>query len=385
MRYWILALGLCWALGAQALPLVEKQRFALDSFTTQSGTTLKEVAVGWEAYGTLNADKSNAILITHFFSGSSHAAGKYSDQDPLPGYWDAIIGPGKAIDTDKYYVLSVDTLANANAFDPHVITTGPASLNPATGKPYGLDFPVVSIRDFVNVQKALLDKLGINKLHAVVGASMGSFQALDWAVAYPDKVERMVSVIGAGQMDPWTVYGLERWSDPIKADPAWHNGHYYEQGQPKTGLTKAVAYIIYDATYPDGFNSRYTPPTDAAPKSDIRAGYKSVDELMGHAAIRAHFQDANAILYLVRASQMFLAGYNGKLEDNLAKVSAKTLFMPASHDRLLVPKMARSTYETLKKLGKDSQYQEIDGVWGHLDGLVNIQSQGQVLKDFLDK
>ncbi|WKE67090.1 homoserine O-acetyltransferase [Gallaecimonas kandeliae] len=384
MRYFIACLAWCWALGAQALPLVEKQRFELPSFTTQSGATLKQVAVGWEAYGKLNADKSNAILITHFFSGNSHAAGKYSDSDPLPGYWDAIIGPGKAIDTDKYYVLSVDTLANANAFDPHVITTGPASINPDTGKPYGLSFPVVSIRDFVNVQKALLDKLGIKKLHAVVGASMGSFQALDWAVAYPDEVERMVSVIGAGQMDPWTVFGLERWADAIKADPAWNGGDYYAKGEPKAGLDRALAYIIYDATYPDGFNSRYTPPTDEAPKLDIHAGFKSVDELMGHAAIRAHYQDANAILYLVRASQIFVAGYSGQLEDNLKRVTAKTLFMPSTHDRLLVPQMARTTYETLKKLGKDSQYQEITGPWGHLDGLVSIQTQAKVLKDFLD-
>lgn len=383
---WLLSLGLLLAsLGIQALPLVEKQRFDLASFTTQSGAVLKKVSVGWEAYGTLNADKSNVILITHFFSGTSHAAGKYHDSDPAPGYWDAIIGPGKAIDTDQYYVLSVDTLANANAFDPNVITTGPASIDPATGKPYGLRFPVVSIRDFVRVQKALLDSLGIHKLHAVVGASMGSFQALDWAVAYPDEVERMVSVIGAGEMDPWTVYGLERWSDPIKADPAWHHGDYYASGQPREGLNKALAYIIYDASYPDGFNRRYPAPTDKAPKVDIDAGFASVKALLSQAALRAKYQDANAILYLVRASQIYLAGYEGNLEDNLKKVTAKTLFMPASHDRLLVPKMARSTFETLKKLGKDTQYQEIDGPWGHLDGLVSIPSQAGVLKAFLAK
>ncbi len=370
---------------AWALPLVKKQRFELENFQTRAGAVLPKVAVGWESYGTLNDDKSNAILITHFFSGSSHAAGKYSPDDPLPGYWDAIIGPGKAIDTDKYFVLSVDTLANANAFDPQVITTGPASTNPATGKPYGLDFPVVSIRDFVNVQKALLDKLGIHKLQAVVGASMGSFQALDWAVAYPERVARLVSVIGASHMDPWTVYGLERWSHPIKADPAWNQGDYYQQGQPKAGLEKAVAYIIYDATYPAGFNSRYTPPTQAEPLKDIRAGYASVDELGVHAALRAKYQDANSILYLVRASQGFVAGYQGHWRDNLKAIQAKSLFMPAKHDRLLVPAMARQTHEALVELGKPSRYVEIDGVWGHLDGLVNIQSQAQVLKGFLEE
>ncbi len=148
-------------LQAAELPLVQKQQLELAHFTTQSGVELKQVKVGWEAYGTLNADKSNVILITHYFSGTSHAAGKYRTTDAAAGYWDSIIGPGKAIDTNQFYVLSVDSLVNLNAFSPDVITTGPASINPDTGKAYGLSFPVVSIRDFVEVQKALLDKLGI--------------------------------------------------------------------------------------------------------------------------------------------------------------------------------------------------------------------------------
>ena len=131
-----------------------------------SGVTLSQVDVGWESYGTLNKAKDNVVLITHYFSGTSHAAGKYKADDALAGYWDALIGPGKAIDTNKYFVISSDTLVNANWHDPNVITTGPASTNPATGKPYGLDFPVVTITDFVEVQKRLLDSLGINKLHA---------------------------------------------------------------------------------------------------------------------------------------------------------------------------------------------------------------------------
>ncbi len=133
--------------------LTEKKTFEIPSFTTQSGRTLKGVKVGWESYGTLNADKSNAILICHFFSGNSHAAGKYKETDAAPGYWDAIVGPGKAIDTNKYFVLSSDTLVNLNTGDPNTITTGPATINPDTGKPYGMDFPIVTIRDFIEVQK----------------------------------------------------------------------------------------------------------------------------------------------------------------------------------------------------------------------------------------
>src|SRR5262245_46849227 len=148
--------------GAQEL-ITKKQDFELASFTTQSGRALKNVKIGWESYGTLNADKSNAILICHFFSGTGHAAGKYAEADKVAGYWDAIIGPGKAIDTNKYFVLSSDTLVNLTVTAP-TVTTGPASIDPDTGKPYGLTFPVVSIRDFIEVQKRLVDSLGIKKL-----------------------------------------------------------------------------------------------------------------------------------------------------------------------------------------------------------------------------
>src|SRR6516164_2178605 len=155
------------------------------------GETIKSVKVGWESAGTLNADKSNAILITHFFSGTSHAFGKYSAEDKTAGYWNAIIGPGKAIDTNKYFVLSSDTLVNLNVNTPNVVTTGPASINPDTGKPYGMSFPVVGIKDFVRVEKALIDSLGITRLKAVVGASMGGLQAYEWAQSFPDSVERI--------------------------------------------------------------------------------------------------------------------------------------------------------------------------------------------------
>ena len=171
--------------GQPADLIVEKKTFEMPSYTTVTGETIKSVKVGWEATGTLNADKSNAILITQYFSGTSHAFGKYAASDKAAGYWDAVIGPGKAIDTNKYYILSSDTLVNANTKMPNVVTTGPASINPDTGKPYGLSFPVVSIKDFVRVQKALIDSLGIKKLKAVMGASMGGLQAYEWRKAIP--------------------------------------------------------------------------------------------------------------------------------------------------------------------------------------------------------
>ena len=176
------------------------------AFTTQSGRTLKNVKVGWESYGTLNADKSNAILICHFFSGNSHAAGKYAEAEKVAGYWDAIIGPGKAIDTTKYFVFSSDTLVNLNAGRSQRDDHGPASIDPDTGKPYGIQrerkgFPIVSIRDFIEVQKKLVDSLGIKKLHMVGGASMGGLQTYEWAAAYPDMVGRIMPVISSAEAD----------------------------------------------------------------------------------------------------------------------------------------------------------------------------------------
>ncbi|MDX3775072.1 homoserine O-acetyltransferase [Chromatiaceae bacterium AAb-1] len=380
-----LLLGLLLVSYCSQAMLVQKQHFELAEFTTENGAVIKQVKTGWEAYGTLNEDKSNVILVTHFFSGTSHAAGKYTEQDPLPGYWDAIIGPGKAIDTDKFYVISSDTLVNANVFDPNVITTGPASINPATGKPYGLDFPVVTVGDFVEVQKALLDSLGIDKLYAVIGASMGSFQAIEWATRYPDKVERLIPVIGTAYIDAWTAVKLERWAYPIKTDPDWNDGNYYDKGQPTQGLITALAYIIQDAVFPAGFNLRYpVPATDKAPHTDIRATFSAWDQLMGHAAIRADLQDANHILYLVRASQLFRAGMGDNWQDAVKRIKAKTLFLPATGDLLLYPAMAKTSMEAINGPEQQTEYAEIPGIWGHLDGVVGIAAVADKIRQFLN-
>lgn len=365
--------------------LVEKQAFEIKSFTTENGEKISPVKVGWEAYGKLNADKSNAILITHFFSGTSHAAGKYQETDAAAGYWDAIIGPDKAIDTNKYYVISVDTLVNANVFDPNVITTGPATLNAATGKPYGLGFPVVTIGDFIEVQKALLDSLGIDKLHAVVGGSMGSFQAIEWATRYPNRVARLIPVIGTAYIDAWAAVRLERWAYPIKQDPAWRGGDYYQHGQPEQGLTTALAYIIQDAVYPTGFNMRYpAPETDKAPHQDILASFSAWDQLMAHAKSRAKMQDANHILYLIRASQLYRAGMGDNWQQALSRIEAKTLFLPAAGDQLLLPEMAKASVEALQAAGKEVDYAEIPGIWGHLDGVVGIGAVEEKIRRFIE-
>ena len=367
--------------------LTEKQVFTMGSYTTFGGETISPVKVGWESYGTLNENKDNVILITHYFSGTSHAAGKYTLDDKAPGYWDAIIGPGKAIDTNKYFVVSVDTLVNLNAYDDNVITTGPATIDPDTGKPYGTSFPVVTIRDFVNVQKALLESLGITKLHAVIGPSMGSMQAIEWASAYPDWVERMVSVIGTGESDAWATAALAQWGNPIRLDPNWQQGRYTKESPPTQGLVNALMLITQQALYPDYFNDvgkkiGYQ-AVEEGPLKSIMNTHSIVDWLEQRARSRAEKMDANHLLYLVRACQLFVTGHGSSLREGLKDIKAKTLFLPASTDLLLMPYMAKNAYSLLKDMNKDSAYAELEGNMGHLEGVVDIDQQSQRLASFL--
>ena len=378
---------LSWAASSELL--VKKQRFAMDSYTTFGGQTIKQLAVGYESYGELNQQKDNVILITHYFSANSHAAGKYHQSDPQPGYWDGIIGPSKAIDTRQYFVISVDSLVNLNAHDPNTITTGPATINPDTGKPYGLSFPVVTIRDFVNVQKALLESLGINKLHAVVGASMGSMQAIDWAAAYPDWVPRMISVVGTGQIDNWGISLLEQWALPIRLDPHWNQGDYYQSHAPIDGLTTALMYITQDALTPQFFNQLTIADELKQAGSagqllaDIRATPAIVGWLHQRASARVASMDANHLLYLVRANQLFIAGHQQDLASGLRHVRANTLFLPAHNDLLLMPYLAEQAHLLLQQQGNNSQLDYVDGPLGHLNGVQLLAPQAQQIKDFL--
>ncbi len=366
--------------------IVDKREFVTEDFTTFGGETIPEVRVGWEAYGELNEDHSNVILVTHFFSGTSHAAGRYAPDDPEPGYWDAIIGPGKAIDTERFYVISVDTLANANVHDEHVITTGPASINPETGEHWGTDFPVVTIRDFVEVQRRLLDSLGIERLHAVVGASMGSFQALEWAVAYPERVDRMVSVIGAGGMGPWEVALLETWARPIRLDANWRGGDYYGHERPLAGLTTSLMLVTLNALNPAFFELQFPEHDNLAADAlaDIDGGFAVTDWLEERARQRALVSDANHVLYLARASQLFVAGHGGDLSSALDKVQARSLFLPAAGDLLLRPVLAEEVHHKLGESGKESALMHLDGPMGHLDGVAGIDQASERLRRFLN-
>lgn len=366
------------------LPWVQKHRFVLHQFKTQQGAVIEQVQIGWEAYGQLNADKSNVILITHHFSGSSHAAGRYQASDAAPGYWDSIIGPGKAIDTNRFYVISSDTLVNLNAFDPTVITTGPASINPATGKPYGLDFPLVTIADFVEVQKALLDSLGIRQLYAVAGPSMGSFQALEWASRYPERVQRVIPAIGTAFIDSYTALKLQRWAEPILLDPNWQQGNYYQsKTPPRQGLTYALAAVTLDAMHPLAMAKQFTAPAQDSPaQQDIRTPLLAQQQLLALAQKRSKLMDANHLLYLVRASQLWRVGLGDDWQQAIRRIKAPVLWLPARNDLLLTPAMATTSQQALQR-SSNNQLALIDGESGHLDGLRHIDSLQPLIRQFL--
>ncbi len=373
-----IALALC-ARGALAQELiVEKKVFELPQYTTVGGATVKGVKVGWESYGTLNADRSNVVLITHYFSGTSHAAGKYKPDDKLPGYWDAIIGPGKAIDTNRYFVISSDTLVNLSPKDPNVVTTGPASINPETGKPYGTTFPIVTMRDFVNVQKALLESLGIRRVKAVVGASMGALQAYEWAVAYPEMVERIVPVIGAAGGDPYLTAWLDVWAQPIRLDPKWKNGAYDPNDPPKDGLAAALKVVTLHAQGPEWAATAFgTAPAAEGkdPGAALENRFKIEAALEAAGAARAAVADANHMLYLVRANQLAAA--------DPAKIRTPALIIYAPTDQVFRPEWVERTAAAIRANGVPVETATVSGPNGHLNGVLHIAKAGPAIAAFL--
>jgi homoserine O-acetyltransferase len=373
-----LALAVPGAALAQDL-IVKKELFTMPAYTAVNGQTIKSIRVGYQTAGQLNAARDNVILICHFFSGTSHAFGKYTAQDKAPGYWDAIIGPGKPIDTDRYFVVSSDTLVNLNAKLPNVITTGPASVNPETGTQYGMNFPVVSIRDFVNVQKALLDQLGVKKLHAVAGASGGAVQSVEWAAAYPEMVERIIPVIGPGlAMDAYAVAMLDLWAMPIRLDPKWNRGDYYGRDEPLEGLAEALKFVTFSAVSFAWGDKRFGRKwaKDGEDPGKAYGNLFAVEAALNAAgSARAKTTDANSYLYMAKANQLF--GVDPK------RIKAKALFVPVTSDLIFPPVMSKRAADTLRAQGNTVEYFEIPTDGGHIDGVTQIGQAAKAIGEFL--
>jgi len=361
---------------------VEKKVFSLASYTTVGGKAIKDVKVGYETYGTLNAAGDNAVFIAHFYSGNSHAAGKYKESDAAPGYWDGIIGPGKPIDTDKYFVISADTLSNLNTKDPNTTTTGPSSINPDTGKPYGMTFPVISMRDSVRVHKALTDSLGVKKFKAVAGASGGSIQAMEWGALYGNQVERVIHVIGPGfSISPWVLGLLDLWVAPIKMDPKWNNGDYYGRGEPLDGITQALKIVTLTAGH-WGWAEKafgYKLADEGKKPGDAMGNLFQIEDVLQKTAVaRARTTDANNKIYMAKANQLY------NVENEVGNIKAKILFVPASSDLVFPPEFSRKAAEKFRAQGGTAEVFVLEGDRGHLDGVVGISKAADAIRNFLN-
>lgn len=364
--------------------IVRKQIFEAGEYRTRGGGTVPNARIGYQTAGTLNAAGDNAVLITHFFSANSHAFGRFAPGGPA-GYWDNIVGPGKAIDTNRFFVVSSDTLVNLNLNDATTTSTGPATLDPSTGRPFGMNYPVVSMRDIIEVQKRLLDSLGVKRLALVAGPSMGALQAIEWACAYPEMIDRVMPAVGTGEFDAFLIGWMELWESPIRMDPNWRGGDYYGQGRepPLKGLAEALKIVTLQARDRGAmaqFGRRAVEGQDPARRiGDSFAVERFLDEA---AAARARTADANAFIYLTRANQLFLNEYPDTATA-LSRSQARWLVVPAPGDRVFPIAYNRDLAEALRAAGRPVQVVDLEGGLGHLEGVASMNKAEAAIRAFL--
>ncbi len=344
--------------------VAERRVFEIPEFTTRGGRTIKNLRVGWRSHGRLNADRSNVVLLTHPLGQSSHFAGRDGDGGSGNGWFDWYVGPGKAIDTERFFVISVDTLVNTRPFSPDVVTTGPASIDPDTGRPYGSTFPTVTIRDFVEVQRAVLESLGITRLHAVIGPSLGAMQAYEWAASHPERVPRLLTLIGTGQAHPWLIAWLDVVADAIKSDPHWNGGDYYAGPKPNEGVTRALKiFQLLTGQWPnlEGFGREWA-VAGRDPATGADRLFRVEQAMHAEAANAAAVTDANHFLYTLKAMQTFLPGGS---EDGLKRVRARTLIVNARGDLIFPPEWSETTAAAIRAGGAEAEIVLYERSFGH--------------------
>jgi homoserine O-acetyltransferase len=370
--------------GVEAILLTEKKTFSIPRFTTQGGRLIKDVRVGYETYGKLNATGDNAILVCHYFTGSSHCAGKYHSDDKEAGYWDAIIGRGKAIDTDRFFVVSVDTLCNVCPKDPMVTTVGPATIDPDTGRPYGSTFPIVTNRDFVRVQKAVIDHLGVKRLKCVTGPSMGAMQTFEWGAQYPEMIDKLMPVIGAGlHAEPYFIAEIDLWAAPILVDPNWKGGDYFGGPEPVAGLRQSLKIVTITARAP-GWAQRLFGRNWAKPDADpgkAAVNLYSIESTLDAVVIeRGRFADAAHVVHLIRGCRVYDIDEG---DSSVKSIRAPTLFITVKTDGVMFQAYSRRAMAELQAQGTPTKWVELDTDGGHLDGLYEISRVAPQIRAFI--
>ena len=331
-----------------------------EAVVLEGGDVLSSLTIAYETYGKLNEDKTNAILLCHALSGDAHAAGFHAGEEK-PGWWDTVIGPGKAFDTDRYFVICSNVLGGCKG------TTGPSSDNPVTRKPYGATFPVITIRDMVEVQKILLDSMGISQLYAVAGGSMGGMQVLQWTVSYSGAMKKAIVIASAGYSTPQQIAFNEVGRKAILSDPHWNEGNYYGQTTPTHGL--ALARMVGHITYLS--NESMHEKFGRALQGKDRVGYDfstdfKIESYLHHQGdtFTRRF-DANSYLYITKAIDYFDLTADGSLAKGLTNSMAKFLVISVSSDWLYPPYQSEEIVSALTANDREVQYSEIRSNYGH--------------------
>jgi homoserine O-acetyltransferase len=367
----------------------------------QSGASICQYALSFETYGTLNADKSNAVLICHALNASHHVAGVYAGQDRSEGWWDNMIGPGKAVDTNRFFVIGVNNLGSCFG------STGPMHVNPdsPSGQVYGADFPVVTVEDWVNAQARLLNQLGIQKLAAVMGGSLGGMQALSWTLQYPERVAHAVVVASAPNLTAENIAFNEVARRAIVTDPDFHGGHFYQHGViPKRGLriARMIGHITYlsDDVMNEKFGRRLRDAVaqelaETAGNGRTFGDYKystqdvefQIESYLRYQGDKfAEYFDANTYLLITRALDYFdpARKFGGDLSQALAHASCKFLLVSFTTDWRFSPKRSREIVKALLDNKRDVSYAEIDAPHGHDAFLLDDPRYMGVVSSYFD-
>jgi homoserine O-acetyltransferase len=356
--------------------IVETQCVRFDSLSLDSGVVLPHIEVAYETYGELNDARTNAILVLHAFSGDAHAAG--ISHEGKTGWWDNMIGPGKAFDTDKYFVICSNILGGCRG------TTGPSSVNPETGCPFAMSFPVITVSDMVRLQKKVIDHLGIGRLLTVTGGSMGGMQALEWAVAYPDAVASAIPIATTARHSAQQIAFNEVGRQAIMADPDWCDGQYYGKKPPARGLAVArmVGHITYmsDDSMREKFGRRF--------RSEAGYNFESVFEVESYLRYRgSQFVDrfdANSYLYITKAMDLFdLTNGNGTLAAAFERTKARFLVISFTSDWLYPTYQSLEIVSALRGRNCDVAFCELPSNYGHDAFLVDVAEQAEMVRGFL--
>ncbi|MBN1900989.1 homoserine O-acetyltransferase [Candidatus Sumerlaeota bacterium] len=369
---------------SNSVGIVETKIYNLpEPFSLECGRLLEQAQIAYETYGVLNDDKSNAILVIHALSGDAHAAGYHSDQDRKPGWWDSMIGPGKAFDTDKFYVVCSNCLGGCMG------TTGPGSLKPGTNAPYSLDFPPFSITDMVDLQKRLIDRLGIEKLVTVVGGSMGGMQALEWGIRYPQNICSTIIIASSAYLSSQALAFDAVGRNAILSDPNWNRGDYYGKTTPSSGL--AIARMLGHITYLslESMEKKFgrEKNKDASPEDYFSTQYQveSYLDYQGRKFI-ARF-DANSYLYITKAMDNYDAPARFGSLENAFKHSENVKFLVTSisSDWLFPPSQSLEMVKALRSANHDVTYFQIQSQYGHDAFLLETDTLTRLIKAFLKR